>query len=85
MRVEEDEAGLVPFGRGERPEVGDQASGESVVVEPGVFRTDFLGTNSLSTAARRIPAYGGTPAHATLEWIGTANHTDSVTRSRAPP
>ncbi|WP_016907405.1 hypothetical protein [Streptomyces xiaopingdaonensis] len=47
----------------------------SMVVEPGVFRTDFLGTSSLSTVARRLPAYDGTPAHATLDWSDTANHT----------
>ncbi|MFJ1991500.1 Rossmann-fold NAD(P)-binding domain-containing protein [Streptomyces asiaticus] len=46
-----------------------------MVVEPGVFRTDFLDTSSVSTAAQRIPAYDGTPAHATLDWIDTANHT----------
>ncbi|MGW5443432.1 SDR family NAD(P)-dependent oxidoreductase [Streptomyces asiaticus] len=32
-------------------------------------------TSSLSTAAQRIPAYDGTPAHATLDWIDTADHT----------
>lgn len=48
---------------------------QSMVVEPGVFRTDFLDASSLSTAAARIPAYDGTPAHATLDWIDTANHT----------
>nr|WP_308461196.1 SDR family NAD(P)-dependent oxidoreductase [Streptomyces sp. Ru62] len=48
---------------------------QSMIVEPGVFRTDFLDTTSLSTAAQRIPAYDGTPAHATLDWIDTANHT----------
>lgn len=48
---------------------------QSMVVEPGVFRTDFLDTSSLAAAARRIPAYDGTPAHATLDWIDTANHT----------
>ncbi|MER0478241.1 SDR family NAD(P)-dependent oxidoreductase [Streptomyces sp. Edi2] len=47
---------------------------QSMVVEPGVFRTDFLDGSSLSTAAHRIPAYDGTPAHDTLEWIGQANH-----------
>ncbi|MDX3098275.1 SDR family oxidoreductase [Streptomyces sp. ME02-6991-2B] len=47
---------------------------QSMVVEPGVFRTDFLDTSSLSTPAGRIPAYDGTPAHATLDWAGTANH-----------
>ncbi|MFE5212800.1 SDR family NAD(P)-dependent oxidoreductase [Streptomyces sp. NPDC056600] len=48
---------------------------QSMVVEPGVFRTDFLDSTSLSTAAARIPAYDGTPAHDTLDWIDTANHT----------
>ncbi|MGW7692958.1 SDR family oxidoreductase [Streptomyces asiaticus] len=48
---------------------------QSMVVEPGVLRTDFLDTSSLSTAAQRIPAYDGTPAHVTLDWIDTANHT----------
>lgn len=48
---------------------------QSMVVEPGVFRTDFLDASSLSTAVERIPAYDGTPAHTTLDWIGTANHT----------
>ncbi|MET7880248.1 SDR family NAD(P)-dependent oxidoreductase [Micromonospora profundi] len=48
---------------------------QSMVVEPGVFRTDFLDTSSLSTPAQRIPAYDGTPAHVTLEWSDTANHT----------
>lgn len=48
---------------------------QSMVVEPGVFRTDFLDASSLSTAAQRIPAYDGTPAHATLDWVDTANHT----------
>ncbi|MQY40874.1 3-phenylpropionate-dihydrodiol/cinnamic acid-dihydrodiol dehydrogenase [Streptomyces sp. RB17] len=47
---------------------------QSMVVEPGVFRTDFLDTSSLSTPAARIPAYDGTPAHVTLDWSGTANH-----------
>ncbi|MEU8404259.1 SDR family oxidoreductase [Nonomuraea sp. NPDC048892] len=48
---------------------------QCMVVEPGVLRTDFLDTNSLSTAAHRIDAYDGTPAHVTLDWAGTANHT----------
>ncbi|GGJ33528.1 SDR family oxidoreductase [Streptomyces brasiliensis] len=47
---------------------------QSMVVEPGVFRTDFLDTSSLSTSAGRIPAYDGTPAHVTLDWADTANH-----------
>jgi NAD(P)-dependent dehydrogenase (short-subunit alcohol dehydrogenase family) len=48
---------------------------QSMVVEPGVLRTDFLDTSSLSLAARRIADYDGTPAHVTLDWAGTANHT----------
>ncbi|GAA1643915.1 SDR family NAD(P)-dependent oxidoreductase [Nonomuraea maheshkhaliensis] len=48
---------------------------QCMVVEPGVLRTDFLDTSSLSTAGHRIDAYDGTPAHVTLDWAGTANHT----------
>ncbi|WP_326643070.1 SDR family oxidoreductase [Nonomuraea fuscirosea] len=48
---------------------------QCMVVEPGVLRTDFLDTSSLSTAEHRIDAYDGTPAHITLDWAGTANHT----------
>ncbi|CAM5303680.1 SDR family NAD(P)-dependent oxidoreductase [Streptomyces fumanus] len=47
---------------------------QSMVVEPGVFRTDFLDASSLSVAARRIADYDGTPAHATLDWAGQTNH-----------
>lgn len=48
---------------------------QSMVVEPGVFRTDFLDQTSLSLPENRIAAYDGTPAHATLDWAGEANHT----------
>ncbi|WP_426569934.1 SDR family NAD(P)-dependent oxidoreductase [Streptomyces canus] len=48
---------------------------QSMVVEPGVFRTDFLDSTSLSVAAHRIDAYDNTPAHITLDWIDQANHT----------
>ncbi|MGW6442272.1 SDR family NAD(P)-dependent oxidoreductase [Lentzea sp. NPDC055074] len=48
---------------------------QSMVVEPGVLRTDFLDASSLSLAAERISDYDGTPAHVTLDWVGTANHT----------
>ncbi|MGW2841504.1 SDR family NAD(P)-dependent oxidoreductase [Streptomyces sp. NPDC001493] len=47
---------------------------QSMVVEPGVFRTDFLDGSSLSVAADRIADYDGTPAHVTLDWIDQANH-----------
>ncbi|MFD9001563.1 SDR family NAD(P)-dependent oxidoreductase [Streptomyces sp. NPDC059582] len=47
---------------------------QSMVVEPGVFRTDFLNASSLSVAAHRIPDYDNTPAHITLDWIDQANH-----------
>ncbi|WP_113698529.1 SDR family NAD(P)-dependent oxidoreductase [Nonomuraea lactucae] len=48
---------------------------QSMVVEPGVLRTDFLDASSLSMPADRIDAYDGTPAHVTLDWVDTANHT----------
>ncbi|MFI9550130.1 SDR family NAD(P)-dependent oxidoreductase [Nonomuraea endophytica] len=48
---------------------------QSMVVEPGVLRTDFLDASSLSLAADTIADYDGTPAHATLEWAATASHT----------
>jgi NAD(P)-dependent dehydrogenase (short-subunit alcohol dehydrogenase family) len=48
---------------------------QSMVVEPGVFRTDFLDESSLSVPAQRIDAYDGTPAHDTLDWVDDANHT----------
>lgn len=48
---------------------------QSMVVEPGVLRTDFLDASSLSLAAQRIADYDGTPAHVTLDWAGSANHT----------
>ncbi|MFC8098941.1 SDR family NAD(P)-dependent oxidoreductase [Streptomyces sp. NPDC057363] len=47
---------------------------QSMVVEPGVFRTDFLDASSLSVAANRIADYDGTPAHVTLDWVDQANH-----------
>ncbi|MEV6759591.1 SDR family NAD(P)-dependent oxidoreductase [Streptomyces sp. NPDC051105] len=47
---------------------------QSMVVEPGVFRTDFLDASSLSVAGNRISDYDGTPAHVTLDWIDQANH-----------
>ncbi|MBT3153373.1 SDR family NAD(P)-dependent oxidoreductase [Streptomyces sp. CHD11] len=47
---------------------------QSMVVEPGVFRTDFLDSSSLSVAADRIADYDDTPAHLTLDWIDQANH-----------
>ncbi|MEV6174016.1 SDR family NAD(P)-dependent oxidoreductase [Streptomyces sp. NPDC051954] len=47
---------------------------QSMVVEPGVFRTDFLDASSLSVAAERITDYDDTPAHVTLDWIDRANH-----------
>lgn len=47
---------------------------QSMVVEPGVFRTDFLDASSLQLPANRVDVYDGTPAHATLEWAGENNH-----------
>ncbi|MEU6040645.1 SDR family NAD(P)-dependent oxidoreductase [Actinomadura sp. NPDC047616] len=48
---------------------------QCMVVEPGVLRTDFLDATSLSLAGTRIADYDGTPAHVTLDWAQTANHT----------
>lgn len=48
---------------------------QSMIVEPGVFRTDFLDESSLSMPANRIDAYDGTLAHDALDWVGDANHT----------
>ncbi|WP_426569938.1 SDR family NAD(P)-dependent oxidoreductase [Streptomyces canus] len=48
---------------------------QSMVVEPGVFRTDFLDSTSLSVAAHRIDAYDNTPPPHHLDWIDQANHT----------
>lgn len=48
---------------------------QSMVVEPGVFRTDFLDASSVQLPQGRIPDYDGTPAHATLDWADEANHT----------
>lgn len=47
----------------------------SVVVEPGVLRTDFLDASSVQRPAHLLPAYDGTPAHVTLDWAEEANHT----------
>ncbi|WP_435193583.1 SDR family oxidoreductase [Streptomyces sp. NRRL F-5630] len=48
---------------------------QSMVVEPGVFRTDFLDASSVQLPKNRLADYDGTPAHATLDWVGEANHT----------
>lgn len=48
---------------------------QSMVVEPGVFRTDFLDPSSVQLPDNRLAAYDGTPAHVTLDWAGEANHT----------
>lgn len=47
---------------------------QSMVVEPGVFRTDFLDPSSLQLPANLLADYDGTPAHATLQWADDANH-----------
>ncbi|WP_201791081.1 SDR family oxidoreductase [Nesterenkonia sp. PF2B19] len=48
---------------------------QSMVVEPGVFRTDFLDASSVQLPDHRIDVYDGTPAHVTLDWVDEANHT----------
>jgi NAD(P)-dependent dehydrogenase (short-subunit alcohol dehydrogenase family) len=47
---------------------------QSMVVEPGAFRTDLLDASSLSVAGARLSAYDGTPAHHVLDGIDAANH-----------
>lgn len=47
---------------------------QSMVVEPGVFRTDFLDSSSLQLPRHRLAEYDGTPAHTTLDWAGESNH-----------
>ena len=39
-----------------------------MVIEPGVFRTDFLDSSPLSLPAHPLAAYDGTAAHATVQW-----------------
>lgn len=48
---------------------------QSMVVEPGVFRTDFLDASSVQLPENRLVEYDDTPAHATLDWVGESNHT----------
>ncbi|AUS79719.1 short-chain dehydrogenase/reductase [Actinoalloteichus sp. AHMU CJ021] len=47
---------------------------QSMVVEPGVFRTDFLDASSVQLPGSRIADYDDTPAHVTLDWAEEANH-----------
>ena len=47
---------------------------QSMVVEPGTFRTDFLDKSSLQLPERLLAEYDGTPAHATLEWAEETNY-----------
>lgn len=48
---------------------------QSMLVEPGVLRTDFLDPSSVQVAAGHMADYDGTPAHVTLDWAREANHT----------
>lgn len=52
----------------------------SMVVEPDVFRTDFLDRSSLSLPENRIAAYDGTPAHTTVDWACPWAATPSTAR-----
>jgi len=47
---------------------------QSMVVEPGAFRTDLFDASSLSVAGARLAAYDGTPAHFVLDMVDMANH-----------
>ena len=53
-----------------------------VVVEPGVFRTDFLDNSSLGHTARRIDDYAAT-AGATREWASSSNHAQAGDPAKA--
>lgn len=44
------------------------------IIEPGFFRTDFLGDNSLAVSAAAIPDYIGTPAGNMRDFAASANH-----------
>lgn len=44
------------------------------VIEPGVFRTDFLDPTSMTWTTARIADYRGGPADATRDWIDNNNH-----------
>ncbi len=57
---------------------------QSMVVEPGVFRTDFLDASSLSKTAHRIPVYDGTPAHDSSTGSARPTTPSSETRPRQP-
>lgn len=47
----------------------------SMVVEPGVLRTDFLDDSSVQRPEHLLADYDGTPAHITIEWAAEANRT----------
>lgn len=47
---------------------------ESMVVEPGMFRTDFFDGSSIKMTARTIEAYDGTPARGAVEFCLGNNH-----------
>jgi NAD(P)-dependent dehydrogenase (short-subunit alcohol dehydrogenase family) len=47
---------------------------QSMVVEPGMLRTDFFDDTSVSRVGNRIAAYDETPAHAVLDGARFVNH-----------
>lgn len=47
---------------------------ESMVVEPGMFRTNFFGSASIKTPAHEIEAYDGTPARGAMEFCVSHDH-----------
>lgn len=55
----------------------------SMIVEPGVLRTDFLDGSSVQTPGTLLPDYDNSPAHDTLSWAEGANHTQSGDPVRA--
>jgi NAD(P)-dependent dehydrogenase (short-subunit alcohol dehydrogenase family) len=47
---------------------------QSMVVEPGALRTDFLDAGSMSVAKGRLAAYDDTPAHYVRDGVAAFNH-----------
>lgn len=47
---------------------------ESMVVEPGMFRTDFFDGSSIRTPEHTIDAYDGTPARGAMDYCLSHNH-----------
>ncbi len=47
---------------------------EAMVVEPGMFRTNFFGSASIKTPSKELDDYDGTPARGAMEFCITHDH-----------